>query len=85
VPDAKTIWLYREQLTEAGAVERLFERFDAALRATGYLAMSGQIVDATVVEARRPRTAAGVRTAAIAQTHGGCAVPKLFLRALVIR
>jgi transposase len=55
VPDAKTIWLYREQLTQAGAVERLFERFDAALRAAGYLAMAGQIVDATVVEARRPR------------------------------
>jgi IS5 family transposase len=29
VPDAKTIWLLREQLTRAGAVERLFRRFDA--------------------------------------------------------
>ncbi len=56
VPDAKTVWLYREQLTQAGAVERLFAGFDAALRAAGYLAMAGQIVDATVVEARRPRT-----------------------------
>jgi IS5 family transposase len=55
VPDAKTIWLFREQLTKAGAMERLFERFDAVLRAAGYLAMAGQIVDATVVEARRPR------------------------------
>jgi IS5 family transposase len=55
VPDAKTVWLYREQLTQAGVVERLFARFDAALRAAGYLAMAGQIVDATVVEARRPR------------------------------
>ena len=55
VPDAKTIWLYREQLTRAGAIERLFARFDAALRDAGYLAMGGQIVDATVVEARRPR------------------------------
>jgi IS5 family transposase len=55
VPDAKTIWLYREQLTKAGAIERLFERFDAVLRDAGYLAMAGQIVDATVVEARRPR------------------------------
>jgi transposase, IS5 family len=55
VPDAKTIWLFREQLTRAGAIERLFERFDAVLRAAGYLAMAGQIVDATVVEARRPR------------------------------
>jgi IS5 family transposase len=55
VPDAKTIWLFREQLTRAGTIERLFERFDATLRAAGYLAMAGQIVDATVVEARRPR------------------------------
>jgi IS5 family transposase len=55
VPDAKTIWLFREQLTTAGAVERLFALFDAVLRAAGYLAMGGQIVDATVVQARRPR------------------------------
>jgi transposase, IS5 family len=55
VPDAKTIWLFREQLTRAGALVRLFERFDAVLHERGYLAMGGQIVDATVVEARRPR------------------------------
>ena len=55
VPDAKTIWLYREQLARAGAVERLFARFDGLLRAKGWLAMGGQIVDATVIEARRPR------------------------------
>ena len=24
VPDAKTIWLFRERLTQAGAIERLF-------------------------------------------------------------
>src|ERR671919_2467954 len=55
VPDAKTIWLFREQLTKAGAMERLFARFDAVLRDSGYLAMGGQIVDATVIQARRPR------------------------------
>ena len=55
VPDAKTIWLFREQLTRAGAIERLFRRFDAVLRDAGYLAMGGQIVDATVIQARRPR------------------------------
>ena len=55
VPDAKTIWLFREQLTTAGAVERLFQRFDAVLHDAGYLAMGGQIVDATVIQARRPR------------------------------
>ena len=55
VPDAKTIWLYREQLTKAGALRRAFERFGAILHERGYLAMGGQIVDATVIEARRPR------------------------------
>ena len=55
VPDAKAIWLYREQLTRAGAPARAFERFDAALHERGYLATGGQIADATVAEARRPR------------------------------
>jgi transposase, IS5 family len=30
-------------------------RFEALLKAKGWLAMGGQIVDATVIEARRPR------------------------------
>src|SRR5215471_15463891 len=55
VPDAKPVWLYPEQLARAGAVERLFKRFDGLLRAKGWLAMGGQIVNATVIEARRPR------------------------------
>jgi transposase, IS5 family len=55
VPDAKTIWLYREQLARAGAAEKLFARFDALLREKGWLAMGGQIIDATVIDARRPR------------------------------
>jgi len=54
-PDAKTIWLFREQLTRAGALARLFARFERMLHERGYLAMGGQIVDATVIEARRPR------------------------------
>jgi IS5 family transposase len=55
VPDAKTIWLFREQLTRAGAVARLFQRFDTALRDKGLLAMGGQILDATIVQARPAR------------------------------
>jgi IS5 family transposase len=46
IPDARTIWLFREKLTKAGAIGPLFERFDATLRQSGYIAMSGQIVDA---------------------------------------
>ena len=55
VPDARTIWLFREKLTKAGVIEGLFARFDAALRASGYIAMSGQIVDATLVAAPKQR------------------------------
>jgi IS5 family transposase len=55
VPDARTIWLFREKLTKAGAIEALFDRFDAALRAAGFIAMSGQIIDASLVAAPRQR------------------------------
>ncbi len=55
VPDAKTIWLFREQLTRAGAIEELFASFDAHLKGQGYLAMSGQIVDASIIAAPRQR------------------------------
>jgi transposase, IS5 family len=55
VPDAKTIWLFREHLTQAGAVENLFARFDKHLSKAGYLAMGGQIVDATIVAAPKQR------------------------------
>ena len=56
-PDAKTIWLYREHWTRAGVVEALFDRFDRVLRDGGFLAMDGQVVDASIVRvpARRNR------------------------------
>ena len=54
-PDAKTIWLFRERLVRAGAMKKLFERFDATLHEAGYLAMGGQIIDATVVAAPRQK------------------------------
>jgi transposase, IS5 family len=55
VPDANTIWTFREALTKAGGIQRLFELFDRALRAQGYLAMSGQLVDASIVAAPKQR------------------------------
>lgn len=57
VSDAKIILLFRKRLTQAGAIERLFDRFDATLRNAGYLPMSGQILDATLAPAwvRRSR------------------------------
>jgi len=38
VPDAKTIWLFREQLTEAELIKPLFETFEKYLEENGYSA-----------------------------------------------
>ena len=64
VPDANTIWTFREALTRAQlagkpAIEALFERFDGALSAAGFLAMSGQIIDASIVAAPKQRNTDG--------------------------
>ena len=63
VPDARTIWLFREKLTRAGANKPLFERFDAALREAGYIAMGGQIVDASLISAPKQRNTEDEKTA----------------------
>jgi len=55
VPDAKTVWLYREQLAQAGMVEGLFAEFDGYLKDQGYLAMGGQIIDASIVPVPKQR------------------------------
>ena len=55
VPDATTLWLFREWLVKARAIDKLFARFEAVLAAKGYLAMGGQILDATIVPAPKQR------------------------------
>jgi IS5 family transposase len=55
VPDARTLWLFRETLRKAGAVEKLFTRFDGMLNAHGFKASGGQMIDATFVEVPRQR------------------------------
>jgi transposase, IS5 family len=57
VPDARTIWLFREKLAKAGAIGPLFERCDATLRQSGHIAVSGRIVDARGITAPRQRHA----------------------------
>lgn len=63
VPDATTLWLFRERLVKAKAIDALFKRFDAALSAKGYLAMGGQILDATIVPAPKQRNSEAEKTA----------------------
>ena len=55
IPDAKTIWLFREDLTNHGLVKTLFEQFDAYLWEHGFRAQKGQIVDASIIAAPRQR------------------------------
>lgn len=49
VPDAKTIWAFRERLKKHGLTEKLFARFGEHLNQSGFDARRGQIVDASIV------------------------------------
>ena len=55
IPDATTLWLFREKLAKAGVIEKLFDRFDQHLAAHGYMARGGQMVDATIVPVPKQR------------------------------
>ena len=50
VPDAKTIWLFREQLVKVNAVEKLFDLFKEELHKKNLIANEGKIIDASFVE-----------------------------------
>jgi IS5 family transposase len=50
VPDGKTIWKYREQLTEAELIKPLFDKFGEYLSEKGFKASEGQLIDATIIE-----------------------------------
>ena len=47
VPDAKTIWLFKDTLTKAGIMEQLFSQFNRMLEERGIITHKGTIVDAT--------------------------------------
>src|SRR5476651_1092215 len=51
IPDAKTIWLFRDRLAQAGVGDQVFEQVQQQLLSQGYLARCGQIVDASLVQA----------------------------------
>jgi IS5 family transposase len=60
VPDEKTIWLFRDELTTAKLIDRLFKQFDETLSSNGPVAErgaaeKGQIIDATIVSAPKQR------------------------------
>lgn len=55
VPDAKTIWLYRNKLAQGRWMDPLFEKFNRHLDKAGLKAQEGQIIDASIVEVARQR------------------------------
>ena len=55
VPDAKTIWAFREKLVKEEAGETVFDLFENKLEESGFITKRGSIVDATFVEVPRQR------------------------------
>src|SRR5665647_3940530 len=55
VPDANTLWDFREALVSAGVFEQLFAVFAQQLQAQGLLAQPGKLVDASFVDVPRQR------------------------------
>jgi len=51
VPDAKTIWLFRDKLTTGNMTEKLFAHLDKLLDKDGIIVHKGKLVDASIVEA----------------------------------
>jgi IS5 family transposase len=55
VPDEKTVWAFREQLTKTGLVEELFGQFIGYLESNDLIFNEGQIIDASFTIAPRQR------------------------------
>jgi Transposase and inactivated derivatives, IS5 family len=50
VPDAKTIWLFRDTLTRMNLIKELFNYLDKQLDKDGIIVHKGKLVDASIVE-----------------------------------
>ena len=55
VPDATTLWLFREKIKEKELEIELFEKFDEYLNQSGYEPKEGQILDATLIPVPKQR------------------------------
>ncbi len=55
VPDEKTVWLFRENLTKSGVIELLFRQFIQFLEENGLIFNEGKLVDASFTIAPRQR------------------------------
>ena len=55
VPDEKTVWKYRELLTNTGVYDKLFSEFHSFMESKGLQFNEGRIIDASFVIAPRQR------------------------------
>jgi IS5 family transposase len=55
VPDEKTVWTFRENLTNNGLVEKIFTQFTKYLKSKGLIMNEGKMVDASFTIAPRQR------------------------------
>jgi IS5 family transposase len=55
IPDSRTVWAFREQLTDLGLVENLFSLFIIELEKLNLIVNEGKIIDASFVEVPRQR------------------------------
>ena len=55
IPDAKTLWAFRDTLSQNGAIKKLFNKFNRFLDDKGFVAKQGQIIDASIVPAPTQR------------------------------
>jgi transposase, IS5 family len=55
VPDSRTIWRFREDLTHDGAIQRLFDLFNQTLLDRGVITREGTLVDASFVTVPKQR------------------------------
>ena len=62
-PDENTIRHFRNRMTETGTLRRVMKAFDWQLKKKGYVPMSGQIVDASLVPAPKQRNTEAERDA----------------------
>ena len=55
VPDSRTVWHFREQLTDLQLIEPIFDLFLKELESLGLVVNEGKIIDASFVEVPRQR------------------------------
>jgi IS5 family transposase len=55
VPDSKTIWLYKEELTKSGRYKEVFNLYKKVLKEANVITSAGSIVDATIVQRPQQR------------------------------